>query len=176
MGVLRKKTGLAFDLPSEAQWEFACKAGHGEGMWGNGVLYGDPNDDPNMPGRHQKNGGYKNGAEPPADCTAEYGTAVVGSYAPNDWGLYDMHGNVCEWCLDWQATDITKIGGAVNVDPEHPENCLSTKAAGAKRVARGGGWNYQPGDCRATRRSDGWGPDWKLPYVGIRLVYMEGNE
>ena len=68
--------------------------------------------------------------------------AIVGSYAPNTWGLYDTAGNVWEWCLDWYADDITGIGGKVNIDPATPANTLSgNPASGAKRVIRGGSWN-----------------------------------
>ena len=81
----------------------------------------------------------------------------MGSYAPNSWGLYDMHGNVWEWCLDWFAADITGLGGAVNT------------AAGSTRVRRGGGWNAVAGYCRAARRSD-IAPAARSNYVGFRLA------
>ena len=85
------------------------------------------------------------------------GTAVVGSYAPNSWGLYDMHGNVWEWCLDWYAADIAGLGGAVNM------------AAGTSRVQRGGSWNNDAGNCRAARRNDN-APANRNNDIGFRLA------
>ena len=105
LGVLRRRSGLDFDLPSDAEWEYACRAGHGEGLWGNGKTYENRNSrDDRVPGRYQYN-------QPSSSAT----TAPVGSYEPNSWGIYDMHGNVFEWCLDWYKVDITGLGGAVNV-------------------------------------------------------------
>ena len=79
------------------------------------------------------------------------GTAIVGSYAPNAWGLYDMHGNVWEWCLDWSADDITAHGGKVNIDPTTPANTLSG-ASNVNRVPRGGCWYDAAGYCRPAFR------------------------
>lgn len=105
LGVLRRRSGLDFDLPSDAEWEYACRAGNGEGLWGNGKTYENRNSrDDRVPGRYQYN-------QPTSTRT----TAPVGSYEPNSWGIYDMHGNVFEWCLDWYKVDITTLGGAVNV-------------------------------------------------------------
>ena len=165
LGLLRAKTGLAFDLPSEAQWEFACRAGHGTGYWGDGSSILSGGDDANLDklGRYVYNGGKTldgNGApnnEPAASCGVTNGTAIVGSYAPNSWGLYDMHGNVWEWCLDWYAAAITKLEGAVNT------------AAGSTRVLRGGGWYSDAGYCRAARRSD-TAPATRANSFGFRLA------
>ena len=103
VGRIRARTGLSFDLPTDAQWECACRAGT-TSNFNNG---GDSDDDRRKLGRFFDNrldgrGGY-----------AEHTT--VGSYLPNAWGLYDMHGNVREWCLDW-ATYIRKD----TVDPVGP--------------------------------------------------------
>ncbi len=176
LGLLRAKTGLAFDLPSEAQWEFACRAGHGTGYWGDGSSILSGGDDANLDklGRYMYNGGKTldgNGTpsnEPAASCGVTNGTAIVGSYAPNSWGLYDMHGNVWEWCLDWYEADVTAFGGAVNVDPSAPSKTLSG-AAGSTRVLRGGGWNVGVGRCRSARRSND-APSGRANYFGFRLA------
>lgn len=164
LGLLRAKTGLAFDLPSEAQWEFACRAGHGTGYWGDGspILSGDKDANLARLGRVYYNGGKVLDSEgnyinPSSGCGVTNGTAVVGSYAPNSWGLYDMHGNVWEWCLDWYAADIAGLGGAVNM------------AAGTSRVQRGGSWNNDAGNCRAARRNDN-APANRNNDIGFRLA------
>ena len=145
LGKLRTKSGLDFDLPSEAQWEFAARAGNGDTKWGDGsgILNGDADANLNLLGRYERDGGkVLNGssyANPAQSCGATNGTAIVGSYAPNAWGLYDMHGNVWEWCLDWYEDNISAHGGAVNIDPSAPAKTLSG-ASGAGRVGRGGSW------------------------------------
>ena len=159
LGKLRTKTGIDdFDLPSEAQWEFAARAGNGDTKWGDGsgILNADKDENLDLLGRYERDGGkVQNGtsyANPAQSCGATNGTAIVGSYAPNAWGLYDMHGNVWEWCLDWYADDITAHGGKVNIDPATPANTLSG-ASGATRVRRGGGWSGAAGVCRPAYRS-----------------------
>ncbi len=176
LGLLRAKTGLAFDLPSEAQWEFACRAGHGTGYWGDGSEILSSDKDANLArlGRAYYNGGRKldadgkNYVDPGSGVGPTNGTAVVGSYAPNSWGLYDMHGNVWEWCLDWYEADVTAHGGAVNVNPSAPAQALSGDS-GASRALRGGGWRYGAGDCRAARRS-GNAPRDRINIFGFRLA------
>ena len=171
LGKLRTKTGIDdFDLPSEAQWEFAARAGNGDTKWGDGsgILNADKDENLDLLGRYERDGGkVQNGtsyANPAQSCGATNGTAIVGSYAPNAWGLYDMHGNVWEWCLDWYAEDITAHGGKVNIDPSAPAKTLSG-ASGANRVGRGGSWGNAAGYCRPaycnsispTSRSNGNG-------------------
>jgi formylglycine-generating enzyme required for sulfatase activity/endonuclease I len=135
LGVLRAKTGVAFDLPTEAQWEHACRAGTGTALNSGKELTGPETCD-NLAelGRYAHNGG--------SEDTADGRHAEVGSYAPNAWGLYDMHGNVWEWCLDWYGEGGTDAPATNPVGPE----------TGTGRVVRGGSWNSDAQDCRSARR------------------------
>ena len=138
LGKLRMRTGLTFDLPTEAQWEYACRAGTST-RWSSG-------EDPNA-----INGRYN---------LAYYsGPAVVGSYAPNAWGLYDMHGNVWEWCVDsWKD----HLGTAAVTDPTGP-------ATDGYRVIRGGRWNAAAADVRSAYRTYS-NRDNRDGYIGFRAV------
>lgn len=155
--VLSEKTGLTFELPYESQWEFACRSGYENGYWGNGVPEDAKTEDSALPGRHQYNGGYVKSGEsswtaPTAETAptmgSENGTALVGTYEPNKWGLYDMYGNVGEMCVDWNETNVTGFGGAPNVDLQDPSKTLSG-ADGENRTARGGGYNSAPSAVRS---------------------------
>ena len=175
LGLLRTKTGLDFDLPSEAQWEFAARAGNGDTKWGDGSGIQNSDTDSNLDllGRYKMNGGYVDGTtSPAASCGATNGTAIVGSYAPNDWGLYDMHGNVWELCLDWYEDDITENNGLVNIDPATPANTLSG-ASGANRVKRGGSWFYAAGNSRPAFRGNG-APTTRDNRAGFRVLCSAG--
>jgi len=136
MGKLRAKTGaLAFDLPTESQWEYACRASTTKALNNNTNLQNtqqDPN--VNIVGRYWWNGGNNYAADP-----VNGGTAACGAYLVNQWGLYDMHGNVYEWCLDWFNASYTGT-----VDPPGP-------ASGTDRVIRGGSWNAQGESARYCR-------------------------
>lgn len=153
LGLLNNRTGLSFDLPSDAEWEYACRAGWGDNRWGNGAVYDYSKRnsyDVRVPGRYRYN--QANTAMTSVEVSSAKkdawnysekvgptnATAMVGTYAPNDWGIYDMHGNTFEWCLDWYKDDVTDLGGAV---------CAAggkTYSNGAKfRVRRGGAW-YLP--------------------------------
>lgn len=157
LGLLRGRTGLLFDLPSEMQWEYACRAGNGDGKWGNGKAYDQTGDfDAAIPGRYRYNGGGQGSDYKVTDNTNSYSTvhrtATVGTNGTNAWGLCDMHGNVWEFCLDWYEEDITDRGGAVNVDTENPALTLSG-ASGSTRVCRGGCWAESASGCRSSVRS-----------------------
>jgi formylglycine-generating enzyme required for sulfatase activity len=127
MGKLRAKTGLAtFDLPAEAQAEYACRAGTTTAL-NSGKNLTDAITCPNVAevGRYTYNGA---------------GTAKVGSYLPNAWGLYDMHGNVWEWCLDWYGEYTGETA-----DPDGPES-------GSVRMMRGGSYGNSAWLCRSAYR------------------------
>lgn len=146
LGLLRARTGLAFDLPGEAMWEFAAKAGTTDEQWGDG----SPAVAANLPGRFGGNGGTLDGGAWPDAATADVtsGTAEVGSYAPNGFGLYDMHGNANELCLDWYEADVSGLNGAVNA---RGGQTLSG-AAGAKNVSKGGCLGSDFAGCLPSRR------------------------
>ena len=156
MGKLRAKTGLAtFDLPTESQWEYACRAGTTTAL-SSGKNLTSTVSDANMAevGRYWYSGGsdYRN-----PGCAPSSGTATVGSYSPNAWGLYDMHGNVWERCLDWYGTSP----GAVS-DP-------AGASSGASRVKRGGSWNDLASSCRSAIRIDIY-PDGRISIFGFRAA------
>ncbi len=137
MGVLRKKTAAAFDLPTESQWEYACRAGTTMALnSGYNLTSVDSDLHLDTVARYWSNSRLmlRKGCAPSA------GTAIVGSYLPNAWGLYDMHGNVWEWCLDWYGP--------------YPDTATDPvgAASGAFRVLRGGGWTYGAAFCRSAYR------------------------
>ena len=121
LGRLRARTGVAFDLPTDAEWEFAAKGGQGDGYWGNGAPYLGTDVDANLPGV------YAGNSETPAGLRAR----PCGLFAPNAYGLYDMHGNNWEWARDSAWPDID---------------------AATKRVVRGGGKGHNAQNCRASVR------------------------
>ena len=140
----RAKASLALDLPTEAQWEFACRAGTGSPFADYRTIFGTAatakgeNDATVVPELDDLGRYAGNGTE----------TAVVGSYEPNAWGFYDLHGNVQEWVLDfcnpWPAAD-----GLV-VDPTGGTNAEAY--AGTTRVLKGGAYNSSARRCRSAAR------------------------
>lgn len=143
MGILRTRTGITtFDLPTEARWEYACRAGT-ENALNNGknLTSKYKSGDLDVLGRYSFNGG--NEGEAPGDWGRK-GEAIVGSYRPNAWGLYDMHGNVCEWCLDkfsyFDGKPVVDPVGIVSDNPDHG------------RVVKGGSYVEYACTCRSSSR------------------------
>ena len=152
IGLIRARTGVAFDLPGEMEWEYACRAGHGQGYWGDGSPIVGETTDSNLD-RLARYGLATVTDEDAKTADLSVGMAEVGSKASNDWGIYDMNGNVWEWCLDWYQTDITTLNGAVNIDPANPALPISQDSA-TKRVIRGGMYTEPAKYCRASWRMD----------------------
>ena len=146
MGLLRARTGLAFDLPTEAQWEYACRAG-------TTTDFNVPNQSLGNLGRYMENGGDGRGGS-----EYFYTTTTVGSYLPNAWGLYDMHGNVEEWCLDYPSS-FSDVG---STDPVGDET-------GSWREVRGGHYDSAAVNCSASHRESA-NPSSGSDASGFRVV------
>ena len=141
----RLPAGYEYGLPTEAQWEYACRAGTTTATaFGNSLSSRQANFDGDYPYGEASKGPYLKR------------TSDVGSYHPNGWGFYDMHGNVLEWCHDWYGS----YGGAVR-DPTGP-------SSGSGRVFRGGGWGDYGKTCRSASRSNFKPSDWDVD-LGFRV-------
>ena len=137
IGRIQKRTGLAFDLPTEAQWEYACRAG-------TTTAY--------------SYGASANGDYMWYDSNSSSQTHDVGSKNANAWGLYDMHGNVWERCLDWYAKSL---GTAAVTDPKGA-------SSGSNRMTRGGCWDGAAAYCRSAYRGHS-NPSYASSGQGFRL-------
>jgi len=147
---LSKKTGRTVRLPTEAEWEYACRAGTTTAY-----SFGDDS---------SKLGGYAWYDGKAHDKDKMY-THPVGTKKPNAWGLYDMHGNVYEWCTDWY--DDSYVNAGVR-DPMGP-------ATGTYRLARGGSWYGGPQRCRAAYRGR-LTPDVRIHVYGFRVVIASRSD
>ncbi|MBL8735346.1 MAG: formylglycine-generating enzyme family protein [Planctomycetes bacterium] len=126
----RLPSGYEYRLPTEAEWEYCCRAGTTtEFHYGSTLVCGQAS--------------FRYSYHTDSMCSF-LGTAVVGSYAANAWGLHDMHGNMWEWCLDSWDGSANYPAGSVS-DPY--------VASGPYRVARGGGWGSGSNICRSANRS-----------------------
>lgn len=136
---LNRITGKTFRLPTEAEWEYAARGGN-------------------------KSQGYKYSGSNTIGDVAWYSsnsssqTHEVGTNAPNELGIYDMSGNVREWCSDWYGS----YSSSSQTNPTGP-------TTGSSRVTRGGCWNHIARACRVSDR-DGYTPDYRHYYLGLRLV------
>lgn len=130
------KDGYVYRLPTEAEWEYACRVGDTV--------------------RHEEN----LDAMAWYDKNSESHTHEAGEKQPNDWGLYDMYGNMWEWCQD--RYDRNYYRQRLSIDPQGP-------ASGAHRVIRGGSWSSSVALLRARHR-DAEPPDYRSPTIGFRLV------
>jgi formylglycine-generating enzyme required for sulfatase activity len=150
-----KKAGRTYRLPTEAEWEYACRGG---AKAPKAYHFGDAIT-PKLANVGGPLGGFKKGREY-LDRTCK-----VGSYAANAFGLHDMHGNVCEWVADWYDKDY--YANSPKKDPKGPDK-------GTERVTRGGNWLDDGRRSRsATRVKDE--PAYRRAWLGFRLVLVQGE-
>ena len=143
------RSGRRYRLPTEAEWEYACRAGAiTASAFGDALGSERANFDGHSPYGGAPKGKYLQRTTP------------VGSYPSNAWGLYDMHGNVWEWCADWYGERY--YGRSPGSDPAGPDD-------GDKRVVRGGSWNNNGRSCRSANRYK-YKPSHKSGNVGFRVV------
>jgi uncharacterized protein (TIGR02996 family) len=144
-----QQQGGVYRLPTEAEWEYACRDGPSSSTpfsFGRSLSSTQAN----------FNGKYPYGSAPKGPYLER--PTTVGSYPPNAFGLYDMHGNVWEWCADWYTPYLS--GGGAD---------LLGLSEGSKRVARGGGWRSYGWLCRATFRNE-LVPGFRYGVLGFRLA------
>ena len=145
---LSKTLGKKVSLPTEAQWEYACRAGSKTAF-----CFGD---DPSKLSEYGWWVENQHGAD-----GERFGTREGGLKKPNAWGLYDMHGNVWEWCRDWFDKDFYASGN--NVDPV---NTNEAKCA----TCRGGSWYNPDYILRSASRNNWYGPTYRHYNVGFRVI------
>jgi len=159
---IRKLNALGegtYRLPTEAEWEYAARAGSDSAyFWGDLINCADAM----YAGSYYGEGVCMDQRSAILPQPQEERPAPVRSFIPNDWGLYDMHGNVWEWVQDW----FGPYRRGDQVDPQGP-------AYGTERVRRGGSW-FDPGyDCRSANRNHGH-PASRLHTTGFRVVFVPG--
>jgi formylglycine-generating enzyme required for sulfatase activity len=135
-------------LPTEAQWEYACRAGTTTRYY-----TGDTEEDLDRAGWYTDNSDYK--------------LHPVGEKEPNPWGVYDMHGNVWEWCHDW--FDENYYADSPSIDPTGPDT-------GAYRVIRGGSFNLDAARCRSALRRRFSPAGYRCDRLGFRVVSLPGQQ
>ncbi|HEY3324690.1 MAG TPA: bifunctional serine/threonine-protein kinase/formylglycine-generating enzyme family protein [Planctomycetota bacterium] len=153
--------GWKLRLPTEAEWEYACRAGTETPFYfGQSISLNQLNCKAETTSGSDWKWVYQPETAYGGVMKEKMQTVPIGSYAPNPWSLYEMHGNVWEWCEDWYDASFYLNEPAVN-----PCNL----AAGEERVLRGGGWNYTARYCRSACRYHS-APDTRNFSVGFRLV------
>lgn len=145
---LNQMTGQKFRFPTEAEWEFAAKGG----TKSNGYTYAGSNTIGDV-------AWYEENSYDLGSSNANYGTHAVKTKQPNELGLYDMSGNVQEWCYDWYGSYSIF---AKTTNPTGP-------TTGSNRVARGGGWLSSDTYCRCAKRNSN-SPSFQGYYIGLRLA------
>jgi len=136
-----------YRLPTEAEWEYACRAGTTTPFsTGINITTSQANFDGRFPYNQNERGTYRGKTTP------------VGGFPPNPWGFYDMHGNIWEWCWDWYAP----YGSTAQWDPSGGDS-------GRLRVRRGGSWGREGSDLRSARRSSGE-PSYRGNFIGFRIA------
>ena len=180
MDVLRRKVGMnGFDLPTEAQWEYACRAGTTTAL-NDGHDLSDMTNAVELAttARYAYNSGWATGKyQSLADgyqwtdfaCGTEKGTDKVGNYAPNAFGLYDMHGNIYDLCLDVYGI----LKGSIDPcgwEPGHVEPPLKQEA----RTSRGGSWRHPAYSCSSGGREGVWVHS-RMYSHGFRLCLQGGD-
>jgi len=148
---LSQYTGRTYRLPSEAEWEYACRAGSAKPFaFGDTITTNEVNYD----------GNYTYGNAPKGEYRGR--TTPVGTFQPNAFGLYDMHGNVWEWCQDsWHSNyKGAPTDGSAWLDNEESSN---------RKLLRGGSWFNYPANCRSAFRYDN-DLDYRIGNFGFRVV------
>jgi formylglycine-generating enzyme required for sulfatase activity len=146
------KTGKR--LPTEAEWEYACRAGTTTAFSFGSTLTSD---------QANFNGKFSYGGGPEGPDREK--SMPAGSFKSNAWNLYDMHGNVAEWCSDWY--DASYYGNSEKANPAGPKD-------GKLKVVRGGAWNQKGTSLRSARRS-GYNPILRLNTIGFRCVKADSG-
>ena len=145
--------GASYRLPTEAEWEYACRSG-------TTTRYSFGDDEAALSDYAWWGGIVGNG-----NAKSEKFFHEVALKKPNAWGLYDLHGNVWEWCQDRYATDYyAHFAADAAVDPRGPSS-----SSGERRVLRGGAWNDYPGYLRCADRLTS-APDYRNQFIGFRVV------
>ena len=141
-----------FSLPTDAQWEYACRAGTTTPFhYGGNITTSQVNYNGSLPYNGASKGTYREKTTP------------VGTFSPNRWGLYDMHGNVWEWCKDWHRKDY--YHSSSGSDPQGPNS-------GYNQVFRGGSWFDRAKNCRSAYR-DRDTSDYRFGNLGLRLTFSQ---
>ncbi len=156
---LGKKESRAYRLPTEAEWEYACRAGTTTAYWNGGEPEGLASAGNGADATVRvKYPGWSGGIR---GNDGHVFTAPVGSFARNGFGLHDMHGNVWEWCEDWYLPNSYPL--EKQTDPTGP-------AKGTARVQRGGGWSSDARRCRSAARVGRDPAAYRGCYLGFRVV------